>query len=688
MRRARYRSGLPAALSALVALLLLALAPAGLGGQVARAADRGLVVIAQTRYQAIPEERRVHVTIDAVATSYTPNPPDGLAYYPTATFALQPGATNISASANGQALDVAVDDSDPNFVDATVSFVDGVFFEQFYPYQVAYDLLDPGGAPDRNLRISPSIVALPIWAFGTGGEPGGSVTVVLPAGFTPTVQGDGLERTVGVADEVVLSTTSLPDPFNFFAYVSADRPGAFTSTPLTIDVGGHTASLNVKAWQDDPQWGATMSELMTDGLPTLQRLIGLPYTAPRTLTVEEAATSLLGEYAGIYNNQTGVIRVRYDADAYVGLHEAAHLWFNGDLFPDRWILEAFAEFYGVQAANAIGASGQAFDLTNDLLPSKIPLNDWGALGAVDPSVEEYAYAASYHLALLIFARADLPTLQVVWRAVEDHEMAYQPAHGNGTAEVGVDPSLTGWQELLDLLDERTGHSFDDLWTDWVVNPQQETVLQQRAVARQDYLSVVALAKDWNLPSDLRAAMGAWRFDLAEADLAAARTVLGARAQIAARADVLGLTPPGALQVEFEARNGLNAAQQEATAEIGALTAIATASDRLAESESLLELIGLIGESPGADLAAARVAFEADRLDAATADANRALQARAGAEAEGQTRVAIGISGILLVSGGTLVGVRLRRLRRSAAAARADAEANGWEPPTAPLDPPA
>jgi len=152
--------------------------------------------------------------------------------------------------------------------------------------------------------------------------------------------------------------------------------------------------------------------------------------------------------------------------------------------------------------------------------------------------------------------------------------------------------------------------------------------------------------------------------------------------------VLGLTPPGALQVEFEARNGLNAAQQEATAEIGALTAIATASDRLAESESLLELIGLIGESPGADLAAARVAFEADRLDAATADANRALQARAGAEAEGQTRVAIGISGILLVSGGTLVGVRLRRLRRSAAAARADAEANGWEPPTAPLDPPA
>ncbi len=56
--------------------------------------------------------------------------------------------------------------------------------------------------------------------------------------------------------------------------------------------------------------------------------------------VEEAATSRLGDYAGIYNNLTGIIRVRYDADAYVALHEAAHIWFNGDLFRDRWIGEA------------------------------------------------------------------------------------------------------------------------------------------------------------------------------------------------------------------------------------------------------------------------------------------------------------------------------------------------------------
>ena len=152
------------------------------------------MVVAQTRYEAQPENRRVHVTIDAVATSYTPNPEDGLAYYPSATFAVQAGATNVAASSGGQPLGVALDASDPDFVGITVTFAEGVYFEESYPYRVTFDLPDPGGAPDRNLRISSTIVAFPIWAFGSVGEPGGSVTVTLPGGFRPVVQGDRAGR--------------------------------------------------------------------------------------------------------------------------------------------------------------------------------------------------------------------------------------------------------------------------------------------------------------------------------------------------------------------------------------------------------------------------------------------------------------------------------------------------------------
>ena len=691
-----------AILAAAAALSLLALTPPALPNHIVLAADRGLVVVAQARYTALPAERRVHVTVDAVATSYTPNPVDGLAFYPDVTFAVQTGSTHIAASSGGRQLAVKVDSSDPDFVNVTVTFEEGVFFQESYPYRVTYDLPDPGGAPDRNVRISPSIIAFPIWAFGTTGEAGGSVTVILPGGFRPSVQGEDLATSKGPDGEIVLSTASLPDPFAFFAYLSADRPGAFSDTLLTVQVGGKPAALKVRAWQDDPDWGRSMSALMTSGLPELQRQIGLPYPAPDVLVIEEAATSRLGLYAGVYNNLTGTIRVRYDADAYVGLHEAAHIWFNGDLIRDRWIGEAYAEFYGVRAAKAIGKKGSEFSLTDQLLASKIALNDWGELGSVEASIEEYAYAASYHMALLVFERTDVAGLQAVWRGVDGAEMAYQPAHGGGSPQTGVDSHVEGWQQLIDLLDERTGANFDDLWSEWVVNDKEQLLMDERLKSREHYAAVVDLAGAWNLPKDLRYAMGSWQFDDANTDLSLSDDVLAARDQIASQASALRLAPPAALQQAFEGNDGLAAARDEAGVELAVLGAVSKASDRLADKETVLETIGLLGSDPEASLVAARSAFEGDHMDAAASAAKQALDTRQGAEDAGQTRVLLGAGGLFVMTGGTLVGLRIRRRRTPAAvppapAARdpkivvpepAAARSPSPEPPDWPMDPPA
>ena len=451
----------------------------------------------------------------------------------------------------------------------------------------------------------------------------------------------------------------------------------------------------MRSWQDDSDWGTTMTGLMTDGLPALQRLIGLPYPPAGTLVVEEAATSRLGDYAGIYNSLTGMIRVRYDADAYVALHEAAHLWFNGDLFRDRWIGEAWAEFYGVEAAVAIGATGESFDLTDDLLAYKIPLNDWGDIGAVEIGIEEFAYAATYHVAKLVFARTDDAGLQLVWRGAENGEMPYQPAHADGPPEIGIDLHLEGWKQLLDLLDQRAGATFDDLWIEWIVNGQEQLLMEARADARELYASVLADAGPWNLPKDLRHAMGSWKFDEAEADLALAGVVLDARDAIVAEAGVLGLTPPDALEEAFEKEGGLKAARAEAEHQIAVLSAIERAGERLAEKESLLESIGLIGADPQSDLESARDGFEADDLSDAEADADRALAARVGAEEAGQTRVLLSGGGIVLLSGGAVAGVQIRRRRRAAIAMRAaraasapSSSAQPDEPAMEPLDPPA
>ena len=89
--------------------------------------------------------------------------------------------------------------------------------------------------------------------------------------------------------------------------------------------------------------------------PALHELIGLPWPVAGALRVEESANRL-GRLRRDLQPVTQKINVRYDADATVTLHEAAHIWFNGDLFAGRWIGEAWAEFYAVQSAEVVGVT--------------------------------------------------------------------------------------------------------------------------------------------------------------------------------------------------------------------------------------------------------------------------------------------------------------------------------------------
>ena len=625
------------------------------------AVDGGLVVVAQARYQVQPADHRIHVTIDAVATSLEPDTPEGRVYYSGITFAVQAGASNIAASSGGQAIGARVQSADDDFTAIELTFGRKIFYRQSYPYTVSFDLVDPGGAGTRDLRIGSSLAAFPVWAFGTQGEPGGSVRVELPEGYTPDVQGSAMSEGELPGGGVLL-TTQLDDPLAFFAYVSAERPGAFANRTMNLDVHGTRAQLLIRAWEDDPVWDEQVTRLLRRGLPTLQALIGVGYPVSGRLSVEEAATSRLGEYAGIYNRVTGVIRVRYDADGFVTLHEAAHLWFNGDFFEDRWIGEAWAEFYGVTAGRRIGASGATFDLTAELLDSRIPLNDWGAIGVESLQVEDFAYAATYSLARRIADRAELAGLREVWQAADAAEMAYQPIHAGGAAARGVEFDLAGWQQLLDLLEERTGASYTDLWQDWVVSDEQQRQLAARQAARHAYAETVATAEDWELPESIRADLGAWHFDEARDALDDANEVLADRDRIQETAADLELTPPDTLRAAFEGDGGLPAAATEADAERDALAELTSASAELDVEPALVESIGLFGTDPEAELAEAREAFESGDLEQAGRAAARAAAARDGADDAGRVRVMV-VGGAILLLDALFLGLLFGRQRR-------------------------
>ncbi|HYM52574.1 MAG TPA: hypothetical protein VEW45_03710, partial [Candidatus Dormibacteraeota bacterium] len=515
-----------------------------------------------------------------------------------------------------------------------------------------------GGAGNRDVRITRSVIAFPVWAFGTEDETGGSVRVELPAGYASSVQGDQMARSQ-LADGGTVLSAQPGDPFAFFAYISADRPGAFVGTRLSVAVGGQTAMLLIRAWEDDPDWGERTAELMTDGLPALQSLIGLDYPVVGQLSVSEAATSRLGEYAGIFNPTTNSIQVRYDADAFVALHEAAHIWFNGDLFRDRWINEAWAEYYAITAGEEIGVSGFTYELDDELLNARIPLNDWGGVGVESLEVEDFAYAASYELAGMIADRTDLDGLHAVWQAADTRQAPYQPLHATRPT-IAVAATQPDWQRLLDLLEERTDASYADLWATWVVNDDELPLLEERASARQRYRDTVDDAGAWDLPESIRSKMGYWAFDLAVGEMDAAAEVLAQRSRIERGADALDLMPPTALQSAFEGRDGMETAAREAAQELEALDAIALTAAQLDDEPSPLEMVGLLGSDLAAGLAAARDSFESGDAEAAEAGARAATVARDAADNVGRERVVLGGAALLGINGLALAAASVRR----------------------------
>ncbi|HEX9738849.1 MAG TPA: hypothetical protein VGA91_06425 [Candidatus Limnocylindria bacterium] len=646
--------------AAILAIVLAALAAAVPIGPAVVRAGGGLVTVADATYLVQPDLARVRVTIDAVSTSYEVDTPEGRIYYSGLTISVPPDVSNVAVTSSGVPLRASAT-ATADVTRIEIEFGTAVFYGQSYGYRITFDMVDPGGTADRDFRIGHSVAAFPVWAFGSDGASGNSVVVLLPPTFTPSVYGGPLSETIQ-GDGSVRLAANVSDASIWFAYVTAEGPGLFTSIPFTLTVGDAEASVIIRAWDDDPDWAARTQDLLTDGLPALAELIGLPWAVFGDLKVEESANRL-GDYAGIYNQTTEKINVRYDADATVTLHEAAHIWFNDDLFRDRWIGEAWAEFYAVHSAEAIGVTGETFTLTDDLLAARIPLNDWAGIGFEGPDVELFAYAASYNLGELIYARTDFEGLRDVWRAANDAEMAYQPVHATGSPRTGVAITQDGWQRLLDLLEERTGAAYDDLWSEWVVNDAQKAQLTERAETRALYFEGVAAAGEWELPERIRYELSSWQFEDVVAELELGDQVLAKADAIADLAADLDLTPPDELQGAFEGNDGLETALEEGESELTAVEDIKEATTALAADPGFVAWVGLLFSDPSLELAAARDAWEEGDSESAASGAGAVMVILDEAEDRGAERLAASGGVVLVVGGGAAVLWRRRARRR-------------------------
>ena len=654
----------PRGLPRLTGALLIAWAAIRLAGPMpAVASDGGLPMSASARYELIPAERRVHVTVDASVTNLTPDSATQRFFYTGVSIPAPPGAANPSASAGGAAIGAAVTESTAEYTLLEVTFGVSVFYRQSYSFRLSFDIVDAGGVAARDVRIGAAFASFPVWAFGDAGTPA-DVEVLIPAGFQTTLLAGEMTETRD-GESTLLSAGSGTDSASFFAYITAERPDALATEQLSVTLGDEVAEIELSAWPDDTEWLGLVRPLLVDGLPIMSEETGLPYPLPSKLRVTEQAFGQLGNYSGLFDPRSDAIAIRYDADAFVTLHETAHIWFNGDLFEERWIGEAFASYYAEVVGRRLGIDVEPFVLTEELRASAFPLNEWDDPGREDLEREDYAYAATNELARRIAALAGEDGLRAVWLAADTTAFAYQ-AVGASEPEVGEPTVSTGWQRLLDLLEERTGEDFDPLWIEFVVSDSEVALLSERERARDSYADLVAEAEGWSLPRPLRLVMGAWQFDLAEERMRGVEEVFALRDEIAGRAAELELDAPPDLRQAFESE-GVDAATARAADELAALDAIDGVATRLEPDLVPLEWVGLLAEAPPeAAMTDARTAYEAGDASEAVDLAEDAGASRDAADDRGRLRVIVTGGGLLVLDAAAMGGLLLRRRNRAAA----------------------
>jgi len=615
------------------------------------------------RYDVQPAQRRVRVTVDLRMTNPSKDTATKAFYYDYAFVQVMGGANSFKVGGPGSPR-VRVVERRKQDIQLRIDFGRRLTSGKSATYRLTFYLKDPGGAATRDLRVGDSLVSFPVWAFASLKTPGSTVMVVFPKGFDVEVEAGKIAAPTTEDDgRTIFRSGRLAKPLEFFAYLVADRPGAYRDATLSTQVLGAPVSVHVQAWEDDEPWAKRIGGLLEKGLPALGTRIGLgwpDYDQP--LTVQEAVSRTTGGYAGLFDPSAGKVEIAYYADDFVVLHEAAHAWFNGALLADRWSNEAFASYYATVAAKDIERKIRSDKLTAELEKSRIPLNAWGPVGSEDVAEEDYAYAASLVLAKAIAERAGDEGLQAVWRDAQGGVGAYQPAGGGAAETVETPPD---WRGLLDLLEERTDASYDDLWREWVARDTDLSLLDARAQTRQRYEEMVTAAGDWHLPRPIRDALRSWRFSDAAALLSDADAALAGRESVTEAAGRADLIAPASLRLAFEDDDGFDDATAETSAELDVIGRYVTANALRPTEMTPFLTLGLWGLTPEQELAEARDAFAKGDLAASAAASGYVATTWADAEAVGQNRaISIGLIVLALVFAlAVVIGTARRRRRR-------------------------
>lgn len=616
---------------AVLAAVVLGVLPGRGGSAPVYAQEEGYTLATEALYLVDPRAGRIDVTIDASFTNTVPDPPGRYTIFTEALLAIHDGASEVRASDAAGPLAATAGDREGAYV-TTVTLRTPIRYGETATFSVTYALVD-GATP--GVRIRPPGTVFTAWGFGTTS----SVTVEFPEGYDIDVQGDELTPAPAL-DLTRLESGAIDNPGSWAAVVTAGRPGSFVTLRATVGLESATADVRVDAWAEDEEWGHRTLALLVNGLPVLERLIGLPYEQSGPLTVTESVSR--SETSFEAQPVSGAeIFLGFDQPPFTALHEAAHIWIGPREIQSRWVYEGFASHFAAQAGAEL-AIDPAFDpvaVRTENSALAFPLEDWPPLGESTDDLDRYGYPASWALANEIAQRTGPDLLREVLRGVVAREPAYRPTGDASLVDTATSARVDG-RRFLDHLEEVTEVTFDDLFARDVFGPEAAPVLEERRRAREALHQLEVAADGWGAPTPVLEAMNRWDFDVALREIPRAVDWLRERDAFTADLRAVGLALPEGLRETYAGGGGDDEAYAELDAQRAVLAAYRAARAELDEPATALERVGLLAlPEPEAQLDLAARFFETGEIETASAGISLARDTAGRAALVGALRIA-------------------------------------------------
>lgn len=638
----------------------MAFAPIFAGAIAVHAQEDEINSAVEHTYSVQPDQARVVVSTQLAITADKPNRSTGRGvtqFYFTGWYATIPAeATELTVTDNGRDL-LFERIEEGEFSTLDITFRRNIFYKQTANVEINYVLPSDGPRNDAAVQVNPAYAGFPVYD-GTGSEKVG-ITIEFPPGFGEN-EGFGLEsleRRVADDGRVIFENSEVPLYESVFGFVAAANTDSLRIEAFEVN----DLKFELRAWPGDSDWSSFVREQVTEGTPLLTEMTGLDWPVEDVLEITESYSPYLSGYGGWYDPQDTTIEIGDELDEHLIFHELGHVWFNDDLFTNRWITEGLADEFADTLLERLDGERRDAPKASNLDDNAIALSHWSDVVA-SRETEDWAYEASWKVMNEV---AEQVGIEGIGSAVQAADKGLSAYPGETDLESGARVNAD-WRYFLDLLEVEVEPDNDDLtelFADWVVGESITYQLEDRLQARAAYGELVDGGGDWAAPFGIRAALSEWKFNASKPLIASATKQLDLRDEVTAAAAEVDVAFPEGYEADYERADSVSdlEALGEDLADLKAASKQLVLAHQASDADpGLFTKIGLIGEDLDSQVTRVDAAFEANELDEVAQGAEDLETTLADAESAGKLRVGLAAGALVLLLLILLVLVRRSR----------------------------